>query len=236
MYMQPSIFFDNIPSLTLQELRVILSQLETMECLKFCLVFNWKFANDPDLPNSSYRNILDPANPADLPQINEGNSLVQVQISPDSDRLKGVLGDVPTHQEVNTDSDERMASGGVQLKVSPSDQDLKHIFRFGNSITDFRSYRICTEGREEGGRTMKNGKRRFIWRFCCEYCDKGFQTQEQLNTYVSQKLGRSAKVTLDDIKTLIDVVSRFSGVPPAELKKDYIRFVIGSGIEVKNIP
>ena len=111
-----------------------------------------------------------------------------------------------------------------------------NVFRYGNSITDCEANYIWTDGNKEYGQKLTHAKRRYIWEFCRKYCDKGFQSYEDLNKYISTKLNRSEKVTIDDMKGFWGLVSKYSNVPIKDLKVQYIVFHDQKGIEVKNVP
>lgn len=128
-------------------------------------------------------------------------------------------------------------------KNGASDETKKEskIFQFGNCMTDFEEYRIWKEGNEKNGQRLNDAKRRYIWEFCWKHCDAGQQSQELLEKYVHEALSKTkgnihnTSITRDDIKTLIDLIARYSDASTMDLRKTYIRFQSGVGIEVKSI-
>ncbi|OIO55543.1 hypothetical protein AUJ46_01075 [Candidatus Peregrinibacteria bacterium CG1_02_54_53] len=142
-----------------------------------------------------------------------------------------------TCYRLGTEQSQQLQTQGKGKETANNDDNF---FRVGNSITNFRTYRIWKEGEEENGQTLNKAKRRYIWEFCWEHCDKGHQTQRELDDYVTSKLNlrkdMRIHVTKDDVKKLLELVSRFSDVPLRNLKEEWISFREGIGIEVKKIP
>jgi len=131
----------------------------------------------------------------------------------------------------------QLPKGGINNPTSSSLTDQP--FRFGNSLTTFKPYRIWKEGHEGSGQNLSNAKRRYIWEFCSKSCNQGLQAQELLDKYVREAMQskgntESIKVTYDDIKTLIELIAQYSDVPRKTLR-EHIKFKEGVGIEVKSI-
>ena len=125
----------------------------------------------------------------------------------------------------------------VRPKKDTNSQSEPSIFHFGKSITDCDAHYIWKDGdKENGHKFARGGKRRYIWKYCREICDQGFRSQEDINKYVTDYCGRNEKVTTDDMKGFLPVISLYSAIPLNELKDNYIIFKEGSGIEVRKVP
>ena len=123
------------------------------------------------------------------------------------------------------------------LKTQNGAQTNQSIFRYGNSITNCALHYIWKDGDQEHGQKFnKNTKRRYIWEFCRKVCDQGFKTQEEMDDYVFEKLGRKEHVSTDDMKAFLSIIAQYSDVSLKELRSSYIVFKEGKGIEVKKIP
>lgn len=143
---------------------------------------------------------------------------------------------VPAMGNGETTSAQKTSQSHGKEKIDSEDK----FFHFGNSVTNFQTYRIWKDGHEKNGQTLNEAKRRYIWEFCSICCDKGHRTQAQLDEYVNEKLNnakeRLVHVTTDDMKKLLELLARFSDVPLQDIKKEYIQFREGVGIEVKKVP